>query len=149
MRNGTALPGLQFQAASLTHVLIRLTLPLLWPEGQHSSCPRYWCVGGAEQLSPALAAPRWRAIGTALLCSQVWGWLSHTCTNRVDSIVLPWQDAGPAIPSLVADGGLLLSWPQGQLFLPPQALMGRRRVIFKQVNLSKIILANWIQGSKE
>lgn len=41
-------------------------------------------------LPPMLPQDSW-VIGTVLPCSQPWGWLTQTSTNRVGSIVMPWQ----------------------------------------------------------
>lgn len=40
--------------------------------------------------------------GDSSLYSLLWGWLTHTSTDRVGSIVLPWWGVRPALQSAVA-----------------------------------------------
>lgn len=47
-------------------------------------------IYGQGHLSLAYAAIKQIRIGIALPCSHLLGWLTHTCTNRVDSILLLW-----------------------------------------------------------
>lgn len=45
-------------------------------------------VRGTDICLPPIPPHDRGALGTALPCSQLWGWFTHTVTNRVSSIVL-------------------------------------------------------------
>lgn len=78
----------------------------LFPSSDHrasSPTPRHWLASrGRSQLSstaPMLAQDRC-VRETALPCSQLWNWFTHTYANRVNSIVLPRWGAGYALPRI-------------------------------------------------
>lgn len=63
-------------------------------QGQLSYLPQALMAQGGEEcrgghLSLAHATLWQMSNGTALLCSQLQGWLPYTSTDEVDSIVLP------------------------------------------------------------
>ena len=86
---------------------------------------------GWRRAFPPSIPPQDRCVmGTALPCSQAWGWLTHTCDYRVGFIVLPKLGTAPAFPN-VAAVGVRDSSPAlmttDQLCHLPQALVDRGR----------------------
>lgn len=48
-----------------------------------------------------------QVVGSALTCSQRWGWLTHTSDNRIGSIVSPRLGSVPASPGTAGGEGHL------------------------------------------
>lgn len=89
-------------------------LLLLWPHSQlyHLSLV-LGCVEQGIFTSPIPPQDRWE-MGTAVLCSQLWGWFTHTTNNKIGSIVLPCRGTRPAFPRIAAvrDSYFLFLWTQ-------------------------------------